>query len=87
MSEAGEIKRTLGIGTSAPAVSPRSSIMLTMSIERSATWRSKAGGLAVFHLDHGRLWARLTDDDGDAIVGDEGDGVWALISHSDGVQL
>jgi hypothetical protein len=25
----------------------------------------------------------LTDDDGDSIVGDEGDGVGALISHGD----
>lgn len=33
----------------------------------------------------GGWWVGLTDDDGDAIVGDEGDGVWALISHGDGV--
>jgi hypothetical protein len=47
-------ERTLGIGTSAPAVSPRSSIILTMSIERSATWRSEVSVLALFHLHQGK---------------------------------
>ena len=59
-----------------------------MSIERSATWRSEVGVLALFHLvREGCVWAELTDDDGNSIVRDEGNGVWALISHSDGVLL
>lgn len=59
--------------------------MLTMSMERSATWRSVVGVLAVLRWSGWAVNCRLTDDDGDAIVGDEGDGVWALLSHSDGV--
>lgn len=31
----------------------------------------------------GWRWDGLTDDDGDAIVGDEGDGAGALISHGE----
>jgi hypothetical protein len=58
--------------------------MLTMSIERSATLRSEVGKLVcVAQVRSG--WAGLTDDDGDAIVRDEGDGVGILISHGDRV--
>jgi len=38
---------TFGIGTSAPAPSPRSSNMFTMSMDRSATWRSDLRSVAI----------------------------------------